>query len=99
VRRFTPTKFGYDRGDRRKFRNVGEVIELAGCDLLPSANAGGLKKSTAVERKLSPAMAKESKIERLDLDEKKFRFLLNDDAMATEKTAEGIRNFVADTVN
>jgi transaldolase len=83
------------------FRNVGEILELAGCDLLtisPSLLAE-LKKSTApVERKLSPSLARESNITRLELDEKKFRYLLNDDAMATEKTAEGIRVFAADTV-
>src|SRR5882724_2305470 len=82
------------------FRNVGEILELAGCDLLtisPSLLAE-LKKSTApVERKLSPALARESNITRLELDEKKFRYLMNDDAMATEKTAEGIRVFAADT--
>ena len=83
------------------FRNVGEILELAGCDLLTiSPNLlAELKNSNAmVDRKLSPAMAKESEIARLDLDEKKFRYLLNEDAMATEKTAEGIRNFAADTV-
>ncbi len=83
------------------FRSVGEVLELAGCDLLTiSPNLlAELKKSTApVERKLSPDMARESNITRLELDEKKFRYLLNDDAMATEKTAEGIRVFAADTV-
>ena len=83
------------------FRNVGEILELAGCDLLTiSPNLlAELKNSHApVERKLSPAIAKESDIARLELDEKKFRYLLNEDAMATEKTAEGIRNFAADTV-
>ena len=83
------------------FRNAGEILELAGCDLLTISPAllAELKKSTApVERKLNPAMAKESNIARLELDEKKFRYLLNDDAMATEKTAEGIRVFAADTV-
>jgi len=83
------------------FRNVGEILELAGCDLLTiSPNLlAELKKSTApVERKLNPEMAKTSNIARLELDEKKFRFLINDDAMATEKTAEGIRVFAADTV-
>jgi transaldolase len=83
------------------FRNAGEILELAGCDLLTISPAllAELKKSTApVERKLSPAMARESNIERLELGEKKFRYLLNDDAMATEKTAEGIRVFAADTV-
>ncbi len=51
-----------------------------------------------VERKLSPEKAKQSDIQRLELDEKKFRYLVNDDAMATEKTAEGIRKFAADIV-
>lgn len=83
------------------FRNTGEILELAGCDLLTiSPNLlADLKKSTAtVERKLSPEAAKNSDIERLKLDEKTFRYLLNDNAMATEKTAEGIRVFAADTV-
>jgi len=83
------------------FRNVGEILELAGCDLLtisPNLLAELKKSRELVQRKLSPAMAKESNIERLELDEKKFRYLLNDDAMATEKTAEGIRVFAADTV-
>jgi len=95
-------KFGYNTEVMgASFRNVGEILELAGCDLLtisPSLLAE-LKKSTApVARKLSPEMAKQASVERLELDEKKFRFLLNDDAMATEKTAEGIRIFAADTI-
>jgi transaldolase len=83
------------------FRNVGEIQELAGCDALTiSPNLlADLKNSTApLPRKLSPALAKDSKLDRLDLDEKKFRWLLNDNAMATEKTAEGIRVFAADTL-
>ncbi len=95
-------KFGYGTEVMgASFRNTGEILELAGCDLLTiSPNLlADLKKSTApVERKLSPAMAKESNIAKLELDEKKFRYLLNEDAMATEKTAEGIRVFAADTV-
>jgi transaldolase len=51
-----------------------------------------------VERKLSPEKAKSAQVERLELDEKKFRYLVNDNAMATEKTAEGIRKFAADVV-
>jgi transaldolase len=51
-----------------------------------------------VERKLDPEKAKSAKVERLELDEKKFRYLFNDNAMATEKTAEGIRKFAADIV-
>ena len=58
-----------------------------------------LSKTTApVERKLIPEQAKASNIERLELNEARFRFLLNDNAMATEKTAEGIRLFAADAV-
>ena len=81
------------------FRNKGEILELAGCDLLTISPQllGELKADAApVERKLSPAIANESKIEKLTLDEKKFRWLLNENAMATEKTAEGIRLFNAD---
>ena len=51
-----------------------------------------------MERKLDPEKAKQAKIEKLKLDEKTFRYLLNDNAMATEKTAEGIRKFAADVV-
>ena len=51
-----------------------------------------------VERKLDPEKAKQADIQRLELDEKKFRWLLNENAMATEKTAEGIRKFAADIV-
>jgi transaldolase len=51
-----------------------------------------------VERKLSPEKAKSAQIERLELDEKKFRYLVNDNAMATDKTSEGIRKFAADVV-
>ena len=95
-------KFGYDTEVMgASFRNSGQILELAGCDLLTISpnlleelqNADG-----EVERKLSVEAAKESDIERLDLDEKTFRFLLNDDAMATEKTAEGIRKFAIDMV-
>ena len=51
-----------------------------------------------MEQKLSAALARESKLERIDLDEKKFRWLLNENAMATEKLAEGIRIFNADAM-
>ncbi len=81
------------------FRNKGEILELAGCDLLTISPQllGELKAdSSPVERKLSPSVAQESQLERLQLDEKKFRWLLNENAMAAEKTAEGIRLFNAD---
>jgi len=81
------------------FRNVGEIQELAGCDLLtisPNLLAELQKSEAPLPRKLSPEIARESKIEKLPLDEKKFRWLFNESAMATEKTAEGIRLFNAD---
>ena len=81
------------------FRNVGEIQELAGCDLLTiSPNLlAELQQSTApLPRKLSPEIARDSQIEKLPLDEKKYRWLLNENAMATEKMAEGIRLFHAD---
>jgi transaldolase len=81
------------------FRNVGEIQELAGCDLLtisPQLLAELQKNTSPLARKLSPEIARDSKIEKLPLDEKKFRWLFNENAMATEKTAEGIRLFNAD---
>ena len=81
------------------FRNVGEIQELAGCDLLtisPQLLAELQKSEAPLARKLSPEIARDSKIEKLPLDEKKFRWLFNENAMATEKTAEGIRLFNAD---
>src|SRR5215475_10075699 len=93
-------KFGHDTEVMgASFRNKGEILELAGCDLLTISPQllGELKNSTeAVERKLSPETARQSKIERLPLDEKKFRWLVNENAMATEKLSEGIRIFNAD---
>ncbi|MBF8262413.1 MAG: putative transaldolase [Parachlamydiales bacterium] len=95
-------KFGYSTQIMgASFRNKDEITELAGCDLLTiSPNLlEELKNSTApLPRKLDPAAAKKSPIEKIHLDEKTFRFLLNEDAMATEKLAEGIRNFVKDIV-
>jgi len=95
-------KFGHETEVMgASFRNKGEILELAGCDLLTISPQllGELKSDTApIERKLRPAMAKDSKIERLQIDEVKFRWLLNENAMATEKTAEGIRLFNADAV-
>ena len=95
-------KFGYKTEVMgASFRNSGQILELAGCDLLTISPQllGELKDLTArIKRKVSPADAKTSKIERLPLDEKKFRWLLNEDQMATEKTSEGIRLFNADAV-
>jgi transaldolase len=95
-------KFGYRTEVMgASFRNVSQIIELAGCDLLTISPdlLGKLAASTEpIVRKLDPANARDAQIERLRLDEKTFRYLVNDDAMATEKTAEGIRKFAADIV-
>ncbi len=81
------------------FRNVGQIISLAGCDLLTISpelleqlSAGDAR----IERRLDPAHARGQSIERVRFDEKHFRFELNEDAMASDKLAEGIRAFVAD---
>ena len=81
------------------FRNTGEILELAGCDLLtisPNLLADLKKATSPIERKLSVESSRAIDVQRLDVTEKNFRWLMNEDAMATEKTAEGIRNFHAD---
>jgi transaldolase len=81
------------------FRNKDEILELAGCDLLTIAPSllEELKNSTSpITRKLSPE--KDLPLHKLHIDEKTFRYLLNEDAMATEKLSEGIRNFAKDIV-
>ena len=92
--------FGYETEVMgASFRNVGQILELAGCDLLtisPELMKQLSESYDAVHRKLTPADAKKADLRSLVLDEKKFRYLLNEDAMATEKTAEGIRKFAAD---
>jgi transaldolase len=83
------------------FRNKEEILELAGCDLLTIAPSllQELKSSQdPVMRKLDPTKAKQVSLDKLHLDEKAFRYLLNEDPMATEKLAEGIRNFAKDIV-
>jgi transaldolase len=83
------------------FRNVGQIRELAGCDALtisPELMKELSESTEPLERKLDPRKAKLAKVEKLELDEKKFHWLLNENAMATEKTAEGIRKFAADVV-
>lgn len=93
-------KFGYQTEVMgASFRNKDEILELAGCDLLtisPQFLQELYQADGSVERKLDPAKVKEMDIARINLDEKAFRFMLNDDAMATEKLAEGIRNFAKD---
>ncbi len=95
-------KFGYKTEVMgASFRNKGEILELAGCDLLTIAPAllAELKASPEVlARKLDPAKAAAADLQKVSFDEPAFRFALNEDAMATEKTAEGIRLFSADIV-
>ena len=83
------------------FRNVGQIRELAGCDCLtisPELMEELSKSSEPVERKLDPEKGKAAKVDKLELDEKKFRWMLNENAMAYEKTGEGIRKFATDVV-
>jgi transaldolase len=83
------------------FRNVGQVLALAGCDLLtisPELLAQLQQGQHTVVRALDPAQARTLDLAQVRLDEAGFRFALNEDAMATEKLAEGIRAFVADAL-
>ncbi|HEY6773153.1 MAG TPA: transaldolase [Oxalicibacterium sp.] len=95
-------KFGYKTEVMgASFRNTSQIVELAGCDLLtisPELLQKLAETDASLERKLSPEAAQQAKIDKLNLDEKTFRLMLNDDAMATEKLAEGIRAFCADAV-
>jgi transaldolase len=90
-------KFGYKTQIMgASFRNKEEILELAGCDLLTIAPKLLEELSEAqgkVPRKLDPAVSKNMDIKKISLDEKQFRLMLNEDAMATEKLAEGIRTF------
>ncbi len=95
-------KFGYETEVMgASFRNSGQIVELAGCDLLTISPEllEELQNSTGpVERKLDPESAQAADLEKTPMDEATFRYRMNEDAMATEKTAEGIRNFAADAV-
>lgn len=82
------------------FRNTGEILELAGCDLLTISPAllDELQKTTGrITRKLDPAQAVKCPWPRIAYDEKTFRWAMNENQMATEKLAEGLRLFAADT--
>ena len=93
-------KFGYKTEVMgASFRNTSQILELAGCDLLtisPDLLQKLADADAPVERKLVAAAIAD--IEKIAMDEKSFRFMLNEDAMATEKLAEGIRAFVADSI-
>ncbi|MGC1480176.1 MAG: transaldolase [Chthoniobacterales bacterium] len=95
-------KFGYDTQVMgASFRNVGQITELAGSDLLtisPDLLKTLAESTDTVDEKLTVEAAKAADIEKLDVDEKTFRWMLNEDAMATEKLADGIRKFAADIV-
>jgi len=83
------------------FRNAGEILELAGCDLLtisPDLLRELHDGQGSLERKLSPESAQSLGEDKLSLDEKAFRWMLNEDQMATEKLSDGIRLFAADAV-
>jgi transaldolase len=95
-------KFGYKTQIMgASFRNKDEIVELAGTDLLtiaPSLLEELFTDETHVEHKLNAATAQNQNIEKINFNESAFRYMLNDDAMGTEKLAEGIRRFVQDTV-
>jgi transaldolase len=93
-------KFGYATEVMgASFRNTSQILELAGCDLLtisPDLLQKLADSDVPFERKL--VKDDSADIEKIAIDEKTFRFMLNEDAMATEKLAEGIRAFVADSI-
>lgn len=95
-------KFGYKTQIMgASFRNKQEILDLAGCDLLtisPTLLEELKESSEPVLRKLDSSQSKKMTIPKLDLDEKAFRYLLNEDAMATEKLSEGIRHFAKDII-
>eukprot|EP00551_Chaetoceros_affinis_P001851 CAMPEP_0203635446 /NCGR_PEP_ID=MMETSP0088-20131115/2223_1 /ASSEMBLY_ACC=CAM_ASM_001087 /TAXON_ID=426623 /ORGANISM="Chaetoceros affinis, Strain CCMP159" /LENGTH=329 /DNA_ID=CAMNT_0050489331 /DNA_START=91 /DNA_END=1080 /DNA_ORIENTATION=+ len=95
-------KFGYKTIVMgASFRNVEEILELAGCDRL-TISPSLLEKLTSstedVVQKLDADKSAAMEIEKIEMDEKMFRWMMNEDAMATEKLAEGIRNFAIDIV-
>jgi transaldolase len=95
-------KFGYDTQVMgASFRNTSQILHLAGCDLLTISPdlLGELQSSDGpVTRQLSVEEAKAADLGRIPLDEKGFRWMLNEDAMGTEKLAEGIRKFTEDII-
>ncbi len=95
-------KLGYDTQVMgASFRNTSQILELAGCDLLtisPELLAELQAADAPVARRLSVDDAEKSDAVKIPLDEKAFRWMLNEDAMGTEKLAEGIRKFTEDIV-
>lgn len=96
-------KFGYNTIVMgASFRNTDEILMLAGCDRLTISPAllDELAASTEpLTKHLDPVKAATADIEKIDMNEQTFRWMLNEDPMATEKLAEGIRNFAADIVH
>lgn len=94
-------KFGYKTEVMgASFRNTSQILELAGCDLLtisPDLLQKLADSDAPVERKLSAEAAPSINIVQMSLNEEAFRFMMNEDAMATEKLAEGIRAFCVDS--
>jgi transaldolase len=83
------------------FRNKGEILELAGCDLLtisPSLLEELKQSQEPINKKLSIDASSKMEIEKMKIDEKTFRYLLNENPMASDKLSEGIRKFVDDIV-
>ena len=81
------------------FRNTGEVTALAGCDLLtisPKLLAELDKSTDPIPQLLSAEASKNTDLTKIEMNEKVFRWMLNEDAMATDKLSEGIRKFAAD---
>jgi transaldolase len=93
-------KFGYKTQVMgASFRNVNQIVRLAGCDLLtisPDLLDQLEKADGTLDRKLDPLKSQASKDERIHMNENTFRWMHNEDAMATEKLAEGIRKFNSD---
>jgi transaldolase len=83
------------------FRNKGQILALAGCDLLtisPELMAELQNSQEPVQRALDPAQAKGMKLDEVSFNEKQFRWALNEDAMGSDKLSEGIRVFTADAL-
>lgn len=95
-------KFGYKTEVMgASFRNIEEIIELAGCDLLTISPPllGELEKTGAtLERKLNPEESMKMDLDKIALDEKDFRWMHNEDPMAVEKLSDGIRRFTSDLI-
>ena len=95
-------KFGHETEVMgASFRNVSQITELAGCDLLtisPKLLEELQNNDSPIEQKLDAAASKGMDIAKINCDEKTFRWMMNEDPMATEKTAEGIRKFSIDIV-